>query len=87
MTIDELRMILKENHIDEGCYQILNEIHNRGEIVTFIDEINKGYRVWVTERGKIFSQEVFLDQDSACKYFLQNLAIDFPVLRKYTTVQ
>lgn len=85
MTIDELGMILKENEIDEGCYQILNETHNRGEIVIFIDTINKGYRVWITERGKMFSQEFFLDEDSACKYFLRNLGIDFPVLKKYLT--
>ena len=71
MTIDELRMQLKEKQIPEHMYSLLSGgFPNEAYCLV---QASKGWEVYYSERGKKRGTKFFSEEEDACEYLLKKL--------------
>ncbi|MBN2238479.1 MAG: hypothetical protein JW712_01790 [Dehalococcoidales bacterium] len=67
----DLLIELEKNHIDPQCYSIYGVTEPpEEEQYVFIKE-NKRLEIFYLERGNRNEEQWFIDEDEACRYFLE----------------
>ena len=74
MTIDQLRKIIKENHINENAYQILPD-HIAEGVLCLVKE-DDTWIIQLNERGEWIINEKYWIESDACKSFLRHVISD-----------
>ena len=70
MTIKNLEKKIKEYNIPKNAYSLNGGLPNESYCIDFI---NNNWEVYYSERGLKTEKKVFLDENTACEYFLNIL--------------
>lgn len=76
MTVEELKVYLKEKHVPKSEYNINDDGTHKDLGTVVLETGTAAICVYVAERNEMYDYKVFTGESAAVDYFLKLMAID-----------